>query len=183
MTADEFLRHLEQAMPERSSLEAHGLDEDDIEAIQSTYVAPLRATTTASDVSEVERLVLDFDCSNVEVGLVRFNDRPMASPRGTCFAYCEADPLVVLRDERVALCDHASPQTIVLLCARDSSRFLDAMAAFVSLRRDKAAWKGRVEQAATRCAHSAGGPEYQAFYRSLVAFLENVRKLGADGST
>lgn len=183
MTADEFLRHLEQAMPERASLEGHGLDKDEIEALQATFVAPARATTTATEVSEVERMVLDFDCSKIEVGLVRFNDGPAASPHGTCFAYCEADPLVVLRDGRIALFDHASPRTLLQPCAPDSSRFFDAMAAFVSLRREKAAWKGRAEEAATRCAEAAGGREYRAFYRGLVAFLEDAPPLGTDGPT
>lgn len=172
MNAEEFLRHVEGAMPDRSALEEYGLDADEIDNIQATFTAPRRGPTSSAALSEVERLVLEFDCSKLEIGLVRFSDQLTALPEGSCFGACEADPLLVTAEGTIALSDHAHPGSILQACAADAHRFLDGLATLVRLRSEKAAWMGRVEEAADVCAESAGGSQYREFFRSLCAFLE-----------
>ena len=82
-------------------------------------------------------MIVEFDCSRLELGLVRFNDHLISLPAGSCFGACEADPIVVTEDGTIGLCDHARPDSVHQLCAADAERFLDGMATFVSLRGDK----------------------------------------------
>lgn len=172
MNAQTFLRLVERTMPSRTSLEEYGLDDEEIEEIRSTFLAPKRGPSDKADLSAVERMVVEFDCSKLELGLVRFNDRLIPLPWGTCFGYCEADPLVLTEDGTVALCDHARPDLAPQLCAENADLFLDAMATFVSLRSEKAEWMGKVDQAAVKCATAAGGRKYVDFFRSLCSFLQ-----------
>lgn len=172
MNAQAFLRHVEHALPSRTSLEDYGLDDEEIEEIRSTFLAPKRGPSDKRNLSPLERMVVEFDCSKLELGLVRFSDRLISLPLGTCFGYCEADPLVLTEDGSVALCDHERPDLVHQLCAENADRFLDAMATFVSLRSEKAAWMGKVDQAADKCATAAGGRKYMDFFCSLCAFFQ-----------
>ena len=171
MNAAAFILHVERAMPSEAALKAHGLAEGEIDEIRATFLAPRRAASSAKYLSAVEQMVVDFDCSRLEVGLVRFSGQLVRLPRGTCFGHVEADPLVVTKDGSIALCDHARPEVVHQLCAKSADRFLDGMATFVSLRCEKAAWMGRVAEAAERCAQDAGGLQYADFFRSLCALF------------
>lgn len=171
MNADDFLRHVERTMPTRADLGDYGLDDAEIREVQSTFMAPRRAHAASVQTSTVERMILDFDCSKLELGLVRFNERPFPLPAGSCFAVCEADPLVVTESGSIALCDHAKPESLPRECAATADTFLDAMAVFASVRADKRTWLGKVENAAQACAEAAGGQRYVHFFRSLCAFL------------
>lgn len=172
MNAEEFLQQVEKAMPERSILEEYGLEADEIADIQATFIAQRRSPSSTTARSEVERLVAEFDCSRLEIGLVRFSEELTAFADGRCFGACEADPLVVRPDGSIALYDHAQPASMLHVCANDAERFLDGLATFVRIRGEKSTWVGRVEEAAKAYAHSAGGSKYKDFFRSLCAFLD-----------
>lgn len=156
-------------MPDRTALKEHGLRDDEIEELQSTFLARKRDAYLGRDFSEVERLVTEYDCSRLVIGLVRFNEHLVPLPAGVCFAECEADLLVVTEDGAVGLCDHDHPGSVHLFCAVDGHRFLDGMATFVTMVADCASWMGRGDAAAARCAESAGGPQYSDFFRILCA--------------
>jgi len=166
MKAEEFLRHLGTAMPDQHVLADYGLDEDEIADIQATFVAPRRPSTADPAAGELERMIVEFDCSRVEIGLVRLHGEITSRPEGLVFASCEADPLVVRADGCVAMCDHAVARSVAFVCAADSERFLDAMAVYVEFRAEKDAGKSRAD-AAEECAKAAGGSEYRGFYRLL----------------
>jgi hypothetical protein len=170
MRYTDFLVVLQNAMPPRAELEAYGLGRDDIESVQATFRFTLRNEPSSVSGSELERMILDNDCSNIEVGLIRFLEEPNKHRHGVQVAFCEADPIVVSPAGTVVLYDHANPD-YAMNCAASSERFLDALGAFLIIRREKSKWKGRGNAAADLCAEKAGGGHYVAFFRMLCGFL------------
>lgn len=170
MRSHAFLVALQDVMPPRFELETCGLSPDEIEAVQATFRFVPRKPSVFPSRSELERMIIDNDCSSVEVGWIRFLDRPREHRHGVQVAFCEADPVVVSPTGTVKMHDHANPDKAVN-CATDSERFLDALAVFLSIRHEKSKWKGRVDAAAEVCAEKAGGSGYKAFFRLLCNFL------------
>lgn len=169
MRSEEFVVALQDAMPPSEELEAHGLGPDEIASVQATFRPVPRESHSISG-SELEKMILDYDCSSVEVGLIRFLDRPQEFLFGTQVAVCEADPIVVSPSGAVQLLDHANPAD-AMGCAADSEMFLEALSAFLAIRREKSKWKGRVNAAAEVCAQKAGGSAYAPFFQLLCSFL------------
>ncbi len=167
MTAEEFVRRLAKAMPDRLALTAYGLEDDEIATTQAVFRAQRRPSRAPAGASELARLVVEFDCSHVEVGLVRFGARLERRPFGVIVAFCEAEPVVVAPDGRIVLHDHARPKSELMRCAVDSEHFLDALGVFVDMTRDKAVWNGRFQEAVATCGRAAGGAEYDDFFRML----------------
>lgn len=172
MLANEFLDVVRKAMPPRKELRQFGLDDSEIEGIQQTFMHTRRTGRNVLDAqSEIEKMIMANDCSNLEVGLMRFLPEPRAHPHGVIIAFCEADPVVVRKDGTIAMYDHARADMEPKECALDSERFLDALAKFVEIRRRKTEWRGRVSEAAKLCASLAGGSASQELFVSLCSFL------------
>src|SRR5690349_18301511 len=91
----DFLVALQNVMPPRAELEAFGLSLDEIERVQATFRSIPRKQPSSVSRSELERMILDNDCSTVEVGLIRFLERPREHRHGVQVAFCEADSIVV----------------------------------------------------------------------------------------
>lgn len=171
MNAENFLKHLLDAMPRRDSLEEYGLENDEIDEIQATFMAIIRKSAREERGGEIQRMIAKFDCSRIEIGLIRFRDKPRSHSKGMMFAFCEADLLVEHGDGSIAMYDHANPDCLQMECAVNSERFFDALAQFIDIRSNKSAWKGRVLEAAELCADAAGGSQYREFFRLLCGFV------------
>ena len=173
MRAEEFVRVVAEAMPSKATLQEHGLSEDEIEGIQATFTVERRASTeTAAEAteSEVLRLARLFDCSRLEIGLVRFQKAVSVHAAGLRFACLEADALVLASDGEITA--YGVGTDVGRPCAATGGHLLDALAEFVRIRRNRSAWKGRVRESAETCASAAGGPRFVDCYRQLCAFLE-----------
>ena len=108
MQAETFIKTLHQAMPSRDSLLGYGLDEEDIQHIQATFIARKRSTSGDPSMPEVLRLLNDFDCGTVEIGLLQLFSQPKEHPNGMHFANCEADPVVLTPSGTIVMLDHAA---------------------------------------------------------------------------
>lgn len=166
----DFLVALHNVMPTRNELEAYGLGLDEIGRVQATFKSIPRKQPSSVSGSELERMILDNDCSTVEVGLIRFLDKPRDHRHGVQVAFCEADSIVVSPVGTIFMHDHANPDG-AMSCAANSEKFLDALGVFLTIRREKSKWKGNCNAAADLCAEMAGGNKYQAFFRLLCSFL------------
>jgi hypothetical protein len=172
MRSEEFVAALATSAPSTSELAAGGLDAAGMAAMLRTRQVKARLhPPPATTVCELERLLLTYDCSTVEVGLLRFLDGPRPHVAGTQVAWVEADPVVVRPDARVALYDHADGSRL-MDCAADGGRLLDALAHFVSIVGHRQRWQGRSAEAARSCAACAGGEEFASFYGTLCGFLD-----------
>lgn len=174
MDADDFIRHVELAMPTHAVLEQYGLTSDEIRDIQSTFSAPRRELRREARLPVIERMLSDFDCSRLEIGFIRFNQHVLSLPGGSGFAVCEADPLVVAEDGTIERLDHAPAHARLQQCASSAETFLDALAVFVTILAEKSAWTGKTHEAAVKCADAAGGLAYLGFFHSLCAFLDGA---------
>lgn len=167
MNAKQFCDFLAQMMPTREELEEWELDEAEIEDVQQSFLGEPRSGNVSERATELERLISAYDCSKVEVGLVRFLDAPRKVELGTRVAYFEADHIVVVPSGEVVLCDWRLPKEVWLSCARDSESFLDGLSVFLRQIRDRERWSGRESLVAQRCATAAGGTEYLPFFQAL----------------
>lgn len=171
MTPSAFITVLQEAKPSAETLRSAGLDDDEIDDIHRSFTATKRiASHPNSDANELEQLLADYDCSSLEIGRVTFLDLPTGCEHGIMIGHHEADPLVILNDGRVVLCDHEE-SAHQLTCAVDPDHFLDGLAEFVRIVNDRSAWRGKVTEAADICASAAGVAECPTFYRSLCGFL------------
>lgn len=171
MNAETFIKSIENVKPSRESLEDYGLEDEEIEEILATFMAPAKKISKEEQNDEIQRMLTSFDCSKIEIGLIRFQDEVRAHSYGKMFAFCEADPLVIRADGSIAMYDHANPDPVPLECAGNSEKFLDALAKFIDIRSKKSNWKGRTVEAAELCAKAAGGSQYCDFFRQLCSFL------------
>lgn len=177
MQNKEFVRLIQSLMPSINELKEYGLSEEEIEGIRMTYRCNLQKVNNniqpaRARVSELEKLVLEYDCSTMEIFSIRFCGKPLPHHLGMIVAFWEADPIVVLKSGEVVAFDHANPNNIFAPCAANSERFLDAMAWLVKVRARKAVWKGRGKEIVDACAEKAGGSVYQDFYRTLCTFFD-----------
>lgn len=170
MKAREFCENLLAVMPTRAELEDYGLDEEDIESIEACFSAKKRDRVFDGDGSELERLVYEYDCSRVQVGLVRFLEEPIACSEGREIGSLEVDPIVVLGDCRVAVLDMLDRRRVQFICSLDSEGFLKALATYALQVRRQDDWKGKSDEAARQCCVAAGGNEYFSFWRVLCSF-------------
>ncbi len=170
MSGEQFVAHLRRAMPDRETLKEYGLDADEVDDIQATFVAHVRTSNGFTASNEIEQMLADFDCSKVEVGLVRFLERGEGHSLGKVFAFCEADRLILRPDGAIVMLPHGESGGEIR-CADSPAQFLDTIALFVDMRANKAAWKGKTNIAAERCATAAGVPSDSDFYRLLCGFF------------
>jgi len=173
MRAEEFIDRLRFAMPSAEVLGGYGLDEQEVQEIQDGFRVSSRSEPeqSANDVGEIGRLLGLYDCTSLEVGLVRFDAKVTTIYGGHRFGACEADPLAVKPSGAVVMYDHAISGAEVVRCAADPERFLDALAEFLQVRSEKDVWKGRATQAAERCRIASGEPSSFPFYQMLCGFL------------
>jgi hypothetical protein len=174
MTSDEFVELLERLMPSSNSMKAFGLSEEEMRDVQASFRAiPRRSPKVLNDAGEIGRLLSRFDCSSLEIGLIRFDDVINRDARGWRFGTCEADPLFVVGSGgAVVMHDHSIPQAGAAVCAISGDRFLDALAEFALVRSERSEWKGRANEASARCCLASGEPASLPFYRALCAFLD-----------
>ncbi len=171
MRAEEFVRRIEEAMPAKESFAGAGLDEEDIAAIQAGWRAAKSGGLAPADASELARLVIEYDCSTLEISWVHFLARPREHPAGTQVSAWEADPIVVQSDGRIASFDHSVPSFRLAECAADSERFLDALEFVARIRvPERAQWQERLPEIGARCAEMAGSSASLQFWNSLLPF-------------
>ena len=120
MTGTDFLVALHSMMSSRAEMEAYGLSREGIESVQATCRSVPRTPSASVPSSELEKMIIDNDCSTVEVGLVRFLDRAYEHRHGIQVALCEADPVVVSPAGTILIYDHEGPDYVMLNCAADS---------------------------------------------------------------
>ena len=176
MKYPEFLARVKSATPPTDFLQRYGLDAEEIETIQRAFNAAPRPSIPLGIVmgSEIEEMVVRHNCSSLEIGGIAFLDLPLHSEHGTIVARYEADPILVLTNGQIAMCDHAALEHQIQ-CAANSEQFLEALAAFIEIIRDRTIWVGRCAEAIDMCSRLAGGSDYRTFFQSLCGSLSCER--------
>jgi len=172
MNAEIFIAELRDLAPAREELEEYGLDETEIDSIQSCFLAEQRQLNSPGTVkSELNSLLEHFSCDSIEIAGVIFNASVATLPQGEHFASLEADPLVIEPCGTIAWFDHASTDSDFhrKVCAENGGAFLEAMIFVATVWRNKRLWKDRMDEAVSRCVVASNSPESQDFYATLLA--------------
>jgi len=161
-------------MPSREVLADYGLNDEEIEDIQNSfrYISRDANKVSFKPASELERMIVDNDCSALTISQVQFLDWPKKHRNGTVVAHWEADQIVVLQSGTVVAFDHANLDAPPVLCAKNSESFFDALAFLIEVISNKLVWRGRAMEVAEICTRKAGGGVYRDFFESLCAFLQ-----------
>jgi hypothetical protein len=177
MNAQDFVSELESASPSVAALEALGMSRAEAEEIAARYRPLKRPHPVVVDAAlgALGQLLGTYDCSCVEIGMVRFASAPAWD--GACWVIgkVEADPLVLepgtglIRVEELGTARH-----VLWNCAKEGGAFLTALATAAALLGrlavDEQAEedKGALARTLQECTQLAGGGEYEAFYRMLL---------------
>lgn len=122
----------------------------------------------------IENLVNTYDVANVEIGMVRFNQKVNHRHDYALFGKFEMDDLAINSITKEVILLEEGIRHILLYCAANSSAFLTAllcMAAFLEKRGvDNSLFENEFvqKQFAIACADVAGGEKYVDFYNLML---------------
>ena len=174
MNADKFVERLKVCAPEQSELELQGLSALEAQAFRASFVCKKKPEPTGSD-NPLLDFVGRYDCSDVLIGVVSFDNEPSDKGDHWRVGKDEADALVIDKiTKRIQVKDHANPEHLIYYCAEDGNKFLDAMlVAACFLGRcsvDENLYNNRDEgfERAKECANAAGGEQYLKFYFTMM---------------
>lgn len=175
MDSRTFVIQLGRLAPSVPQLERLGFTHGQIDDFRKSFLCQERQSEN-TETNELLRLLIEWDLSQIQVGMVRFLSKPeQVSSDRVCIGSVEADPLVLLyRTGEIVVEESGMPDHILWAAAKNGPMFLDALilaAEFLSKRSvgeidyedNSAAW-GMVE----RCASLAGGDKYLRFYSMLL---------------
>jgi len=176
MDVRSFRAALIEATPNVGVLLNAGLGRDEAMGILSSFALHERrvAEVHALPDAALGDLFSLCDASRVEIGMVRFRNRPEVAPKGWIIGQVEADGLMLeTASGEIVVKELGAPDHTLWRCAKDGSSLLGALA-------DAAAYLGAciaVEPAGPvahlaalkRCIALAGGDAYAPFYRMLLA--------------
>lgn len=178
MNAPDFVRELAAAAPPMDALARVGINRERGVEIQRSYNCLPRRGNRSGEIAIdcAVALVEEWDMSQVQVGMLRFDDQSSPCPLGIRIGILEVDPLVVMRATgEVAVVDENEPSFVMSYAAENGGKLLDALLLAAQYctqsllneigYEDMAAARA----AASDCADAAGGPKYKNFYCELLA--------------
>jgi hypothetical protein len=176
MNEIEFIDRLKHTPFSREEYLRIGLDDDFINKKISSYNPIRREQVRNVDADDpVIRLVLDYDVSNTEIGMVWFGFHVTEMEDFLCVGKFEADFLCVSKlSKEVVVVPFDNPLAVTYRCAQNSFLFLEAMivaARFLencgiddNLYHDQKTICAMAEN----CSELAGGKVYLDFYKVLL---------------
>jgi hypothetical protein len=174
MTAEEFVVELAKSAPALEDLLEQGLTQKAARAFRRSLTPKKRAVPgrAPKGAGEVGRLLTSYDCSAIEVGMVRFGAAPARRGGGWEVGLVEADHLVVdSKSGALEVLERGHSTHVLWRCAATGEAFLGALARAAAVLSQRAV--GEVPKRALvkhvrECAALAGGDEYEAFFKMLV---------------
>jgi hypothetical protein len=179
MTPEYFVLKLKEVSPTKEILAANGFGDEEITQIMKSYACAPRADHINASSDTLLRLLSAYDCSNLEVGLIRFKEEVVEEVAYYIVGEVEADILGISKTTKeVCVLDHTISEHVVSFCASNSDAFLDALLSFASflyqrLKNDTLfANTAFTKHWVHVCADKAGGEKYLDFYKMLLGDFE-----------
>lgn len=167
ITAEQFVSRVEACAPGAAELEEHGLDPDEIEDIRRAFECRPTHDRWSGPPNELRRLLVEFDCSDLEISIVRFDPGSADAESAFVFAVAESDPIGVRDSGVVTMFDHAGGRPIYDIAASPEG-FLEALALVAEAFRCRETGGYRREEFAAKCVAAAGSEEYGRLYLVLL---------------
>jgi hypothetical protein len=127
MDAQTFAIKLIEAAPSDEALHKIGLSEEAIEKERISYQPVPKIQVDQLSGDPLIDLIVHFDLSNVEIGMIRFENQIRKEVNRWIIGAVETDHLVLDLHTRGIRVDDFRTGSLLWDCARDSSRFLDAL--------------------------------------------------------
>lgn len=175
MTPEYFVLKLKELSPTKEILAANGFGAEEIAQIMKSYTCASRAGCVNSPSDTLLRLLSAYDCSNLEIGLIRFKREVVEDIAYYIVGEVETDILVISKTTKeICVLDHTVPEHVVSFCASNSDAFLDALLSFATFLfqrlKDETLFDNTafIKHCVYVCAEKAGGEKYLDFYKMLL---------------
>lgn len=175
MTAEEFVTALRKIPIEVDLLRTRGLTDDDIKLLKGSYQATWKnkAIDVASTENPILELVLNYDCSQLRIGMIEFYETIKETEDSIFFGQFEIDELAINRISNEIVLFELGLDHIICYCASNGSNFLDAILIAAEFLNKRGVNKKMYNdeqlniQMAEECGEAAGGEKYYGFYRMM----------------
>ncbi|WP_156305425.1 hypothetical protein [Sphingobacterium endophyticum] len=173
MKASEFVEGLKGISVRTDLLKKQGVSDQFIEGRKRSYLAAYKGGGSVSQYPLVE-LVENYDCSNLEIGMITFDERIEQKGRFIFFGRFEVDDLAVDLITGSVVMLECGLDHILYDCARNDSSFLDAILNAAIFLERRSGEEGLYEneelniQRAEWFGDIAGGEKYYDFYKMML---------------
>ncbi|WP_109693961.1 hypothetical protein [Chitinophaga deserti] len=176
MTHKEFALKISKVPFTPEVYKQHGWSEKFIEDTfkRHTFLPKEPSNTIPECVDPILNLVRSFDVSNVEIGMVRFNDKIVNGQDYIIFGRAETDDLVISKITNEILLLESGINHVLYYCASNSTTFLNALLQIAPIFQQRGIDVNLFENDAAQIkfasafGETAGGEKYKDFYRMLL---------------
>src|SRR5690606_17427619 len=173
MKASEFVEGLKGISVRTDLLKKQGVSDQFIEDRKRSYLAAYKGGASVSQYPLVE-LVENYDCSNLEFGMITFDERIDEKGRFIFFGRFEVDDLAVDLTTGSVVMLECGLDHILYDCAQNDSSFLEAILNTAVFLERRSVEEGLYEneelniQMAEEFGDIAGGEKYYDFYKMML---------------
>lgn len=175
-----FVEKLKELAPSKEDFSGYDVPDEFIEQIIKAYnCLPKKDRAIVITTDPLLALVTNYDCSNVEIGTIKFNESFTERVNYFDVGRVDADILCINKvSKKVQVLDYNKPTHIIWECASNSEKFMEALLIcskyLVSKLQDHAG-----DESSLTClkyvnlsSEAAGGEEYREFYKMLLAYFD-----------
>ncbi|WP_156305467.1 hypothetical protein [Sphingobacterium endophyticum] len=173
MKASEFVEALKGINVRTDLLKKQGVSDQAIEDRKRSYLAAYKGGGSVSQYPLVE-LVENYDCSNLEIGMITFDERIEEKGRFIFFGRFEVDDLAVDLITGSVVMLKCGLDHILYDCAQNDSSFLEAILNTAVFLEKRSVEEGLYEneelniQRVEGFGNIAGGEKYHDFYKMML---------------
>ena len=173
MKASEFVEGLKGISVRTDLLKKQGVSDQFIEDRKRSYLAAYKGGGSVCQYPIVE-LVENYDCSNLEIGMITFDERIEEKGRFIFFGRFEVDDLAVDLITGSVVMLECGLDHILYDCAQNDSSFLEAILNTAIFLERRSVEEGLYEneelnnQMAEEFGDIAGGEKYYDFYKMML---------------
>ncbi|SJZ93259.1 hypothetical protein [Sediminibacterium ginsengisoli] len=176
MEASLFVEKLKMLAPLKEEFKGLDMPDDFIEQLISSYNCTLKTNDNLVFLKDpILTLLNSYDCSNLEIGIIKFYNNPIENVDYYKIGNVDADILILEKlTLKIVVLDYANLDHIIWECASNSANFLEALLVCSECLTSKLkSISAEIPYSITsayinRCAIAAGGEQYIDFYKMLL---------------
>lgn len=175
MNAKEFVKnYIETKIPE-SELVKLGFSNSFVNNLNKCYIVPEKQVYINTD-NELSNLIYNFDVSNIEIGLIRFNNILKDNEKFIFIGKIEIDEIILNKKTLEIEVYEFGTTHVLWSCAKNASTFLESLIMcntfFNNRIIDDRLWENMQETSKViqSCTSIVGGTKYADFYKMLLGY-------------
>ncbi len=177
MKEEEFVKEMSSLKPTLAELLASGYSIDEAREFQKLFEITRRSKPLELNVTDpyLRNMFGSFDLSAIEVGMVRFENKPLILKNKYQIGYVEGDLLMVDEQTNEIYVEEMGTVHVLWNCAREGESFFNALSVLNQYFEFRASneenyhnMSGRSE-VVSQCCELAGGVKYRDFYLMMTS--------------